>query len=138
MAQQDPNAGSRSALVAAGTVVTVVALVLAVWGFAGFASGVFGDPETAPMGRYFGMFAGGSLLLVLGFGLLGVGTWRSRSRFFARESAEAIRTTVAAVKDGLDGSAAAGVHCASCGATVPAGARFCPSCAAPQAQAPQT
>lgn len=133
MAQQDPDATTRTTLTAAGGVVSLAGAVLAVWGFVGFASGVFGDPENEPMGRYFGMFAGGSFLLVLGFGLLGVGTWRSRSRFFARESADAIRTTVAAVKDGLDGSTGAGVHCTSCGAAVPAGARFCPSCAAPQA-----
>ncbi|HET6167191.1 MAG TPA: zinc ribbon domain-containing protein [Marmoricola sp.] len=133
MSQQDPNAGSRTTLTVVGAVVTLVALVLAIWGFVGFASGVFGDPESTPMGRYFGMFAGGSFLLVIGFGVLGVGTWRARSRFFARDSADAIRTTVAAVRDGLDGSTGAGVHCTSCGAAVPAGARFCPSCAAPQA-----
>lgn len=132
MAQQDSNAATRTTLTAAGGVVSLVGVVVAAWGFVGFASGVFGDPEDEPMGRYFGLFAGGSFLLVIGLGLLGVGTWRARSRFLAGESADAIRTTVAAVKEGLDGSTGAGVHCTSCGAAVPAGARFCPSCAAPQ------
>ena len=123
----------RKPLTIAGTVVSVVALVLLVWGFGGFASGVFNGPEDKPMGRYFGMFAGGGFLLVIGLGMLGVGTWRARSRLFARESADAIRTTAAAVAEGFEGSgAASGMHCTSCGAVVPAGARFCPSCAAPQ------
>jgi hypothetical protein len=132
MAQQDPNATTRTTLTAVGGVLTVLGLVLTVWGFGGFASGVFGDPETAPMGRYFAMFAIGGLVTTIGFGMLGVGTWRARSRFVARESAEAITTTVAAVKEGLAGPAATGLHCTACGASVPAGARFCPSCAAPQ------
>ena len=122
----------RKPLTIAGAVVSVVALVLLVWGFGGFTSGVFNGPEDKPMGRYFGMFAGGGVLLVIGVGMLGIGTWRARSQFFARESSDAIRTTVAAVADGLEGSKAGAVHCASCGAVVPAGARFCPSCAGPQ------
>lgn len=132
MAQQDSNAGARTTLTIVGGAVSLVALVLLVWGFVGFASGVFGDPESRPMGRYFGMFAGGGFLLVIGLGMLGVGTWRARSRFFARESADAIRTTAAAVVEGVSAATNGGTTCTSCGAAVPVGARFCPSCAAPQ------
>ena len=102
-------------------------LVVAGWGLVGFASGVLGQDDAAPVGRYFAMFAAGGLLLVVGLALLNVGTLRARSTYVAEETADAVRLTAGAGGEG-PGLRQAGPSCRQCGHQETPGSKFCSNC----------
>lgn len=127
MSSPDRNATPRRVLSVVGGVLAASGLLAGGWGFISFAGGVLGDsPESEPMGLWFGMFAGGAVLLVVGLALLNAGTLRAQSRYVADETSDALRTAAGAVGQGLRGET--GAFCPGCGAGTTADARFCSSC----------
>ena len=127
MTASNSRASARRVLTVLGAGCLTAGLVVGAWGFIGFASGVFGADGSEPMGRYFGMFAVGGLLLVVGLAMVSVGTLRARSSYVAEETADAVRLTAGVVGEGL-GLTMAGPYCRQCGHQETADAKFCSSC----------
>jgi hypothetical protein len=130
-----------------GLVLLATGALLAVYGFGSLVAQMFGsgaDPFAGPqhIGRSFACFAGGGLLLVIGFALAGLGFQGAMARYGAGETMPVVKDSVDYLTDGqgllgvgrsvddapASKAAAAGEFCRKCGQGQDADARFCNAC----------
>lgn len=119
-------------VLAVGAVLTIIGIVLILYGFMGFITGTIGNAvsDNFSIGSFFSSFFGAMILFVIGGVLAGVGGWLVRLWWIfllvGAVSGSGSADTVRGREEMHAGDVR--VRCRSCGRLNPEEARFCLSC----------